>query len=446
MRKSSYMTDVKVDGSNDHMLIHGYTGAIDLVNDKIVSFINSHDTFTESEFPYSAKTWSALIQRGYITEKAEQEEYDYVAYMADILFRRDMLLKKGFTFVITYDCNFRCPYCFEKGVGRDKMVFTPEMVDKAFEAIFYIEPNEKYFFKNITLYGGEPLLVQNRKIISYIIDRGKRLGFTFSAITNGYDLVAYEDLLSPDGIAFLQITVDGVRDHHNSRRIHCQGFPTFDRILDNIGLALKRGVRVSVRVNTDRENIEDLKELQAIFERLQYVENPLFSMNSALLVDYSESETDNTYHYLTQREFIQKHSVSKSQFEYQDYGVFDKLYQAIMRKKPLSFHPIFCRAQTGSFVFDPYGNIYPCWEVVGRPEHCIGHYASAGGVSWSQEPLDNWHKAHISEIQACTVCKYALLCGCGCPAHNLKRHHCLRMEDIVRYAVNKAYADLQLNN
>lgn len=58
MRKSSYMIDVKVDGSNDHMLIHGYTGAIDLVNDKIVSFINSHDTFTESEFPYSAKTWS----------------------------------------------------------------------------------------------------------------------------------------------------------------------------------------------------------------------------------------------------------------------------------------------------------------------------------------------------------------------------------------------------
>lgn len=44
------MIDVKVDGSNDHMLIHGYTGAIDLVNDKIVSFINSHDTLQRVNF------------------------------------------------------------------------------------------------------------------------------------------------------------------------------------------------------------------------------------------------------------------------------------------------------------------------------------------------------------------------------------------------------------
>lgn len=58
-----------------------------------------------------------------------------------------------------------------------------------------------YFLKYYIIWR-EPLLVQNRKIISYIIDRGKRLGFTFSAITNGYDLVAYEDLLSPDGISF----------------------------------------------------------------------------------------------------------------------------------------------------------------------------------------------------------------------------------------------------
>ena len=72
------MIDVKVDGNNDHMLIHGYTGAIDLVNDKIVSFINSHDTFTESEFPYSAKTWSALIQRGYIYPQFLYTLYDNI--------------------------------------------------------------------------------------------------------------------------------------------------------------------------------------------------------------------------------------------------------------------------------------------------------------------------------------------------------------------------------
>ena len=427
-------------------------------NDRVIIFNTFRNTYTllSKDFcqmlldnscldylqKYPNKLYDKLYRGGIIIDD-DVDEYQYLVKE----YEKEVLESSVYNLTIlpSLDCNLRCWYCYEKHIkGSHLNLEIQDKIVKHVEAVF--EKNTSLECLNVEMYGGEPLLVQNRKIISYIIDRGKRLGFTFSAITNGYDLVAYEDLLSPDGIAFLQITVDGVRDHHNSRRIHCQGFPTFDRILDNIGLALKRGVRVSVRVNTDRENIEDLKELQAIFERLQYVENPLFSMNSALLVDYSESETDNTYHYLTQREFIQKHSVSKSQFEYQDYGVFDKLYQAIMRKKPLSFHPIFCRAQTGSFVFDPYGNIYPCWEVVGRPEHCIGHYASAGGVSWSQEPLDNWHKAHISEIQACTVCKYALLCGCGCPAHNLKRHHCLRMEDIVRYAVNKAYADLQLNN
>ena len=445
MKKSAYTIDVKIDGCNDYMLIHGYTGAIDFVKDEIVSFINTHDMFAANELPCSAETLSALIRRGYITEKTPQEEYDYVAHLAEVLFRKELLLKKGFTFVVTYDCNFRCSYCFEKGIEKNKMTFTPKMVDKAFDAIFCIEPDESRIVKNITLYGGEPLLEQNREIISYIIKRGKSHGFTFSAITNGYDLAAYKDKLSPEGIAFLQITIDGVRDRHDSRRKHYRGYPTFDCILDNIKLALQNGVRVSIRVNTDRENFKDLNELQAIFERLQYVGDPLFSMNSAMLVNYSEYER-NTYHYMTQQEFIQKHQVFESQFEFQDYGVFDKLYEAIMRKKPLTFRPIFCKAQSGSFVFDPYGNIYPCWEVVGQSQHCIGYYGSNNGISWNPKSLARWHKVHILDLPICKECKYVLICGGGCPAHNLKQHHCLCMGDIVHYAANKACADLQLNS
>lgn len=37
-RTSSYLIDVKLEHSDQYMLIHGYTGAIDLVNEKILSF------------------------------------------------------------------------------------------------------------------------------------------------------------------------------------------------------------------------------------------------------------------------------------------------------------------------------------------------------------------------------------------------------------------------
>ena len=49
--------------------------------------------------------------------------------------------------------------------------------------------------RTITLFGGEPLLRENKDIVAYILQKGKEYGYTFTAISNGYDLDAYEDWL-----------------------------------------------------------------------------------------------------------------------------------------------------------------------------------------------------------------------------------------------------------
>lgn len=77
-------------------------------------------------------------------------------------------------FMVTYDCNFRCPYCYESEVsegGRKwtKKTFTKDLVDRAFDAMLEIEPNRQKHSNLITLYGGEPLLAQNHDIIKYIV-------------------------------------------------------------------------------------------------------------------------------------------------------------------------------------------------------------------------------------------------------------------------------------
>lgn len=178
--------------------------------------------------------------------------------MAEVFHKRSKLFS-SFIFIPSYDCNFRCPYCIEgqmSGDGKNwsKRTFTREMVDRAYEAMLEIAPHKELHGKQIILYGGEPLLKENKEIVTYMIEKGCSLGYSFMAITNGYDLDGFVDLLGPEKLCRLQITVDGTKEWHDQRRVHYKDGGSFDRIVANIGLALKAGVHVAVRVNTDRLN------------------------------------------------------------------------------------------------------------------------------------------------------------------------------------------------
>lgn len=47
---------------------------------------------------------------------------------------------------------------------------------------------------NIALYGGEPLLLQNKEIIEYIISKAPNA--KYSITTNGYNIIEFIDILS----------------------------------------------------------------------------------------------------------------------------------------------------------------------------------------------------------------------------------------------------------
>lgn len=438
-RFSSYTIVTGLDHEPDSAcLIHGYTGAIDVVDKDIVAFLESHNAFGKSDIPCSEDTREALEKRGYITKMTAEEETEYVKRFADALFRKEKAYGAGFTVVMSYDCNFRCPYCFEKGIKKDPTTFTPEMTEKLYRAIEQIAPDKKQRSNEITLYGGEPLMKDNKEAVTHFIKRGKELGFSFSAITNGYDLDHYEDIL--EDLRFLQITIDGVRERHNARRLHRDTIPTFDKTVENIGIALNKGVKVSVRVNTDRDNMEDLKVLDKMFEKLHYNDNELFNMYSALLQDYSDTEKKE-YKFMTQSEYIKKMEKLSLGNICQDHGLSRKISSAIKRNRPIRFSSTYCSSQTKGFVLDPLGYIYPCWEVVNQKVHCLGSY-KGDEITWNEEALNTWRKCTLTEYN-CIKCKYALLCGGGCPASRLKHNRCIRMEDVVNNSVNRAFCEAE---
>lgn len=447
-RLSSYTIFTKLENTEDkYMLVHGYTGAIDIVHENVVSYLKSHSEFLHMEnVCFSQTTFDILVKRGYVTQRTFGEEVAYVGRLAKLFHESAKKMYKYFLFSVTYDCNFRCVYCYENNIsnkGNDwsRKTFTKEMVDKAYVAMMEIEPERRLHSKVITLYGGEPLLKENREIVEYIVRKGCDLGYRFAAVTNGYDLDCYADLLSPDLISRVQITIDGNREEHDKRRIHYQGKGSFDKILNNVGIALKCDINVAIRVNTDMDNFELLYELKHIFKELGYTSNSKFSFYSALLRNYSNECTD--FKYAGQKSYNSKHKQANFEFNCQDASLFANIYRAINKDQLLDIRSTHCVAQSGEYIFDPYGDIYPCWDVLGKKQHILGSYLN-DSIEWT-EMLKKWHNRNVGTISCCNQCKYALLCNGGCVGLVLHRNKelnanfCNDFYNTFEIAVNRAY-------
>lgn len=213
------------------------------------------------------------------------------------------------------------------------------MADNMFKCIENILSTKQCSTTNILLYGGEPLLAENKSVVTYIVNEGEKRGYTFKAITNGYDLDIFSTLLAPNKIGSIQVTIDGMETMHNSKRVHKDGIPTFSKIVSNIGLALNNNVKVTVRYNTDKSNIEDLIQLSDYFETIGYTKNSNFCIDSARLTA-NENNINNRL-LSTQREFIAEHERLNLNYVCHDFNLRSKILSAIRGRKPLPYSSTF---------------------------------------------------------------------------------------------------------
>lgn len=151
-RFSSYSIVIPLDSEPENVfMMHGYTGAIDVLSKEIAEYLQSHDSFTNKDVPCTNATIDVLEKRGYITKRSKEEEIEYARRLANALYKKENILNNSFTVVVTYDCNFRCPYCFEKNIKRATTTFTEEMTDKLYKAVLEIAPEKKLRNNTITL-------------------------------------------------------------------------------------------------------------------------------------------------------------------------------------------------------------------------------------------------------------------------------------------------------
>lgn len=106
----------------------------------------------------------------------------------------------------------------------------------------------------IKWFGGEPLL--QYKMIQYLMIKAEPIckenncKFRMFITTNGY-LIDKEKIIEMKkyGLQGMQVTIDGSRTVHNLTRTLCNGEGTYDRILENMILALENGIHIVLRIN-----------------------------------------------------------------------------------------------------------------------------------------------------------------------------------------------------
>ena len=222
--------------------------------------------------------------------------------------------------------------------------------------------------------------------------------------------------------------------------------------MENIGLALDAGVTINLRANTDATNWEYIESLYEQFKAVGYVGNPHFSFNAALVIGdenirpnhgpRSKKQFEPPHLLLTKADFNAKLLQTDVPGQHQDQWIFKKLYTAIKYNTRINFSPIYCAVQSSSYILDPIGDIYNCWETIGKERHIIGHYLN--GITWEDE-IKHWHNRNVGTTPRCSTCKYMFLCGGGCVAKVLRAYddfsesYCYDFPNLLHNVANTAF-------
>ncbi|MBQ7077313.1 MAG: radical SAM protein [Lachnospiraceae bacterium] len=299
---------------------------------------------------------------------------------------------------MTYDCNFQCPYCFERTNEELKgRYLTKEQIDAAFE----FAGND---IEHISLFGGEPLLHKNYSMVEYIVKKAPEK--TYSVITNGYCLDEYIDLFKTVEVAYIMVTLDGNRDSHDKRRVLAGGEPTYDKIMSNIRMCLDNGIRIRIRMNIEKDTIETADELRRTLVEEFKDKSEYLDFEISPMMEIKTNERNSLFGKLLENDEKLNDENQRNKL----LSRFSPIVNCIINGERLYPTYSFCGEEQNKFIMDPLGLIYPCLVAVGRPKYALGTYYPELNIY-----ADGIRNRNIETIEKCKTCEYSLLCGGGCP-------------------------------
>ncbi|MDO5568628.1 MAG: radical SAM protein [bacterium] len=368
-----------------------------------VSFIEDIDNFNK----LNVREKKMLYENGFIVDD-DRDEFSEIKYIYEQkFFETDFF---NIILVPSLACNFKCPYCCEKGYSCGK-----ENIKKYFAVLKkYAEKNfQIHNHVQISLFGGEPLLFVDEclEFLNWVKNDSniKNYEYFTSIVTNG-SLLTESILvkLLQHNLYALQITIDSDKENHDTMRIFKNGAPSFDFLIDKINTLVPlttnlENFKFILRINLNNTNVDKIK---CTLEQIN--KNTRKHIYLMFRIIY------NTHSYKEQN--LNNITELKPYFE-----IGDNLGFNVLREK-YNYQSCEACGDRKMFYLMPDLSIWKCINDIGYTDACIGKIDNNGKIILKPERVIAWYKSCMSAFAdpECIKCKMLPDCFGGCPLYKCK--------------------------
>lgn len=377
------------------LLYNTETNAFIKLENKLYNKLNSKHVCQDD---FDNHTLEYLLKSKIIIEKSTIHDY---YYQKKFQFNMECYSQNTLSLTIlpTTNCNCDCPYCFEQ--NKSTKMMSENIIDNL---LSFIHQHTNAKTLDLCWYGGEPLMGFNviKKIWSKLEKEIKLELRNHQIITNGY-LITDEviDFFNLHPLTEIQITLDGRKEIHDSRRVLKGSHKgTFDVILNNIKKVSKAwsNTHITIRVNIDNENKEDFVYIRKLIEEWNY-------SNIYIYPGFIRSEEneciDNKCKDLTHK------NIQDFYFSLPQKGIDVSFFYTPINRGCV-MNGLNC------YLIGPEGEIYKCWNEVGDKTKIIGNICNDKIVNL---PLLSKYMSASSlfDDDKCKECNLFPICSGGCP-------------------------------
>lgn len=423
MKPSQY--NIIVDDNGTHIVFNSKNCALVKVNDIFLDLLRFPDEVLNDEY---AKLRQQMYDNGFLIDD-DVDEVQILEYEHNLAkFNKSKLT---LTILPTFDCNFKCFYCFENKTNECLRKESIKAIEK-FTLEHIAGVKELY----VCWFGGEPLLKPDViwQLSNFFINFTEKNNIKYTAVMISNGSLFSDDIImnmKNCKIKTVQITLDGSADFHNKRRVFKSGKPSFNIIVNNITKLINANIKVSCRINIDKTNFNSVKDLLVYLGSLK-LDN--YNVSFGQLLPLGSNDQWPTDICFNQEEF------SKA------VDILEKIARKNNISLPLDypFYPRpsynFCGAcNINSFVIHPNGDVHKCYDCL---DYKIGNIYQ--GVECSLlEKHNNAHWLNNSPFkdEECRTCKILPICMGSCPYLNEKMGYkfCLKWKNDIKEIIVKKY-------